>query len=139
MKKNIFKSIGALIAGFVVTFVLSYATDAVLELLGVLPSGSLPMYGSELLIVTIVIYRNIYNAVGAYVAARLAPSHPMGHALVLGSFGFVMLILVAVATWNMNLGPGWYQLALIVLALPSAWIGGKLYEIRSHTLTWRES
>ncbi len=139
MNKNIFKSIGALIVGLVVTFVLSYATDAVLELLGVLSGGSLPMYGSELLIVTIVLYRNIYNAVGAYVAARLAPSHPMGHALVLGGFGFVMLVLVTMATWNMNLGPGWYQFALIVLALPSAWTGGKLHEIRSHSLALRES
>jgi hypothetical protein len=126
MKKKIFQSIGAFIAGLVATFVLSYATDAVLEQIGVLSSGSLPMYGSELLIITILVYRNIYIVVGSYVAARLAPDHPMGHALALGVFGFVLLILVTIATWNMSLGPAWYSLMLIVFALPSAWLGGKL-------------
>ena len=38
----------------------------------------------------------------------------------------------AVATWNAGLGPHWYPIALVVLALPQAWLGGKLYE-----KTWR--
>jgi hypothetical protein len=139
MNKNTFKSIGAFIAGLVATFVLSYATDALLEASGLMPSGTLPLYGSELLIVTILIYRNIYNVVGSYIAARLAPNHPMRHALALGTFGFVMMILVTVATWNMALGPAWYSLTLIVFALPSAWVGGKLYEMRSRQLALRES
>lgn len=126
MNKRIFQSIGAFIAGLVATFVLSYATDAVLEQLGVMPNGVLPMYGSELLIGTILVYRNIYNVMGSYIAARLAPNHPMRHALALGGFGFVMMILVTIATWNMSLGPAWYSLTLIVFALPSAWLGGKL-------------
>ena len=32
----------------------------------------------------------------------------------------------AVATWNQGLGPHWYPLSLVVTALPSAWVGGKL-------------
>ncbi len=139
MNKNILKNIGAFLAGLVATFVLSYATDAVLESTGVMPSGSLPMYGSELSIVTILIYRNVYNVVGSYIAARLAPNYPMRHAMALGMFGFVMLVLVTIATWNMNLGPAWYSLTLTVFALPTAWLGGKLCEIRSRQLTLRES
>ena len=137
MNKKIFQSIGAFMAGLVATFVLSYATDAVLEQIGVLPSGSLPMNGSELLIITILVYRNIYNVVGSFVAASLAPSNPMRHALALGVFGFVMMVLVTIATWNMALGPAWYSLTLIVFALPSAWLGGKLgsrYETRKSYL-----
>ncbi|MBI5035521.1 MAG: hypothetical protein HZB51_33775 [Chloroflexi bacterium] len=139
MNKNLFKSIGAFIAGLVATFVLSYATDAVLEATGLMSSGVLPMYGSELLIVTVLIYRNIYNVVGSYIAARLAPNHPMGHALALGTFGFVMMILVTIATWDLALGPAWYSVALIVFAFPTAWLGGKLYETRSQQLVTRES
>lgn len=138
MNNNIFKSVGAFLAGLVVTFVLSYATDAVLQVAGAMPTGSLPMNGAELLIVTILVYRNIYNGVGCYVAARLAPNHPMGHALALGVFGFVMSLLATIATWNMNLGPAWYSMTLTVFALPSAWLGGKLFEMRSRQLALRE-
>lgn len=125
MNRNALKSIGAVLAGFVATFALSYGTDGILRLIGVLP-GALPMYGSELQIITVIIYRTIYNVAGAYIAARLAPNHPMRHALVLGSVGFVLSILVTAVTWNTNLGPAWYSISIIVLALPSAWLGGKL-------------
>jgi len=63
---------------------------------------------------------------GSYIAATLAPNRPMKHALALGVVGFVVNILGAVATWNMNLAPAWFTLALIALALPCAWLGGKL-------------
>ena len=139
MNKNFFKSIGAFLAGLVATFVLSYATDAVLESTGVIPRGALPLDGSELLIIMILVYRNFYNIVGCYVAARLAPNYPMRHAIALGVFGFVMLVPVTIATWNMALGPAWYSVALVVLALPMAWLGGKLYEMRSRQLALRES
>lgn len=138
MNKNIFQSIGAIIAGFVATFVLSYATDLVLEGMGMLASGPLPMYGSELLIATILVYRNIYNVVGTYIAARLAPNHPMRHALALGVLGFVLSIIATIATWNMSLGPAWYSVGIVVFALPCAWFGGKLFEMRSSRLSLRE-
>jgi hypothetical protein len=32
----------------------------------------------------------------------------------------------SVATWNRGLGPHWYPLALIALAMPCAWAGGRL-------------
>lgn len=75
-------------------------------------------------------YRTVYGVVGAYIAARLAPNSPMTHALVLGMVGFVVSIAGAVMTWNMGpaFGPHWYPLALIVLALPTAWAGGKICE-----------
>ena len=37
MNKEIFKSIGAVLAGFITVFVLSVATDFVLETMGVFP------------------------------------------------------------------------------------------------------
>jgi len=127
--KNVLKSIGAILAGFVVTFVLSYGTDAVLAMIGAIPNGPLPMYGAEPVIFMILIYRTIYNVVGAYLVARLAPSHPLRHALVIGALGFLGSIAAAIAA--PNLGPAWYAWSIVVTALPSAWLGGKLFELRS--------
>ena len=51
---------------------------------------------------------------------------PLLHALIGGAAGFVVSIIGAVATWNRGFGPHWYPLALIVLAIPQAWAGGRL-------------
>jgi len=44
------------------------------------------------------------------------------------SIGLALSTLGAAATWNKGpaFGPHWYPLALVVLALPTAWLGGKL-------------
>jgi len=131
MTGNILKSIGAGIAGLVAIIVLSYGTDAVLEAAGILHTGSLPMYGSELLISVILVYRLIYSVVGCYIAARLAPNYPMRHALALGVLGFLGSIGGAVAPAMQNLGPAWYTWGLVVFALPCAWLGGWLFTQRS--------
>lgn len=128
MNKNLTKSIGAVIAGLVAVFVLSYGSDVVLVLLGVLPGGSLPMDGSVSLIMMIAAYRSLYNVLGCYITAKLAPDHPMRHALALGALGFALSIVGAIATAKMNLAPAWYAWALVVFALPCAWLGGKLFE-----------
>ena len=53
------------------------------------------------------------------------------YALILGWVGVGLGLLGAVATWNLNLGPRWYPIALVVLAIPQCWAGGKIYEILS--------
>jgi len=52
----------------------------------------------------------------------------MLHALVLGLAGFVVSTAGAIATWNAGpaFEPKWYPLALVVLAIPTAWVGGRL-------------
>ena len=127
--KNALKSIGAVLAGFIVTFALSYGTDAVLAMIGAIPNGPLPIHGAEPVIFMILVYRTIYNVVGAYLVARLAPSYPMRHALAIGVLGFFGSIAAAIAA--PNLGPAWYAWSIVLTALPSAWLGGKLYELRS--------
>jgi hypothetical protein len=54
----------------------------------------------------------------------------MGHALLGGVIGMVLASAGAAATWNKGFGPNWYPLALILTALPSAWVGGKLRELQ---------
>jgi len=124
---NILKSIGAVIAGLVAIFFLSHATDAALEAAGILQRGApLPMYGSELLITAILIYRLVYSVAGCYITARLAPNHPVRHALVLGTLGLVFSIGGAIVAAQQSLGPAWYMWGLVLFALPCAWLGGKL-------------
>lgn len=127
MMKNILKSIVAILAGFILVFALSYGTDALLRSMGLM-GESLPMYGSQLLILGIIAYRSIYSVIGSYVIARLAPNHPMRHVLIVGFFGLVMGTFSTFATMNMNVGPAWYGFAVAALSVPSAWLGGKLFE-----------
>ncbi len=128
MSKSILKSIVALLAGFVVVVVLSLGTDIVLHKLHVFPPWGESMVGFDGALLLATIYRTIFGVVGSYITARLAPDRPMGHALVGGVIGLVLSIVGAAATWNKGpaFGPHWYPLALIVLALPQAWLGGKI-------------
>ena len=120
------RSAVALFAGFVVGVILSLGTDIVLHLLGVFPPLGQPVGDKPLLLATI--YRTIYSVIATYITARLAPNRPMAHALVAGAIGFAICTVGAVVTWNKGpaFGPHWYPVALIVLALPTAWLGGKL-------------
>jgi hypothetical protein len=123
MKKETLKSIGAVVAGFVLLVVLSIMTDSILEKTGVMktdPFNDNPVW----LIVLITGYRTIYNTLGCYVAARLAPNKPMKHAIILGIIGVVLTIVGLIAMWDVP--PRWYPISLIVLTMPAAWLGGKM-------------
>ena len=121
---EILQSIGALFAGFVVNIALSLGTDLVLHAIGITPALGQPQTDPQLLLATA--YRTVYGVVSSYVVARLAPNRPMGHALLGGAIGMALASAGAAATWNRGLGPHWYPLALVVTALPCAWVGGKL-------------
>lgn len=128
------RSVLAILAGLIVGAGLSIGTDVVMHATGVFPPMGQPM--SEGLFVLATVYRTIYGVLGSYVAARLAPKRPMAHAMFLGALGFVVSTIGAVVTWNKGpaFGPHWYPIALIVLALPTAWLGGRLRERQSETV-----
>ena len=122
--RSIGRSIGALLAGFVVVVILSLGTDVALQKAGIFPPLGQIMSNALFLLATV--YRTVYAVVGSYITARLAPDRPMGHALLGGGIGLVLAVVGAVVTWNKDLGPHWYPLALVATALPCAWAGGKL-------------
>jgi hypothetical protein len=118
------RSFAAVIAGIVVVLVLTLVTDLALHAAGVFPPPGQAATDGPLMLATL--YRVGYGILGGYVTARLAPARPMLHAMIGGALGFVVSMVGAVATWNKGAeyGPHWYPLALIVTALPCAWLGG---------------
>ena len=115
-----------MVAGLLVVIIITTATDALLHATGIFPPWGQPM--SDSLFLLAFAYRIVYGIVGGYITARLAPDKPVMHAVVLGAIGFVLSLAGAAATWNRGpeFGPKWYPLALIVIAIPTAWLGGKL-------------
>jgi hypothetical protein len=126
-QRRTLRSVGAVLAGFLVIVIISVATDMAMHATGVFPAEGRPMSNALWLLATA--YRIIYAVAGSYVAARLAPDRPMLHALALGLLGLALSIVGAVATWNAGpgFGPHWYPLALVAIAIPCAWLGGKLH------------
>jgi hypothetical protein len=125
---TILKSIGAVCAGIIVGAVLSLFTDMILKNLEIIPRDNL--WVGTPVILFVLFYRTIYNILGSYIVARLAPRRPMLHALIVGAIGTIVSIIGALATATMNLGPAWYAWTLAALSLPSAWLGGKIYLLR---------
>jgi hypothetical protein len=124
--RSLGRSIGAVGVGTVVGILLTLGTDAVFYGVGVLPkAGQVPSTGALLLAT---VYRCVFGVVGSYVIAAIAPNRPMQHALVGGFLGVLAATVGTIATWNK--GPEyaahWYPIALILTAMPCAWLGGKL-------------
>lgn len=128
--RRIGRSIGAVFAGALTGIVLSIGTDVVMHLIGTFPPLGQRVADMPLLLATV--YRTVYGVAGSYVTARLAPDRPMRHSLVLGALGLAVTIVGAVVTWNKGpaFGPHWYPVALIVLAMPTAWLGARIREMQ---------
>jgi len=123
------RSVWAIVAGFLAVLVLSIVTDVVLHALSIFPPLGQRM--ADRLFVWATIYRTIYGIIGSYITARLAPYRPMLHAVVGAAIGMILGTVGAVVTWNKDLGPHWYPLALIVTGIPCAWIGAKIREMQT--------
>jgi MFS-type transporter involved in bile tolerance (Atg22 family) len=127
MKSPFLKSAWAVLAGLLVNVILSVAFDTILKFAGILPWDHL--FVSTGLILFVIFYRAVFSLAGCYLTAKLAPRNPMKHAIILGIIGTVLSAVGAVL--GADLGPVWYAWTLAVIAIPIAWLGGKLYE-RKH-------
>jgi len=120
---TILRSVIAVLAGIFANIFLSLGTDVLLHMAHVFPPWGASMTGYDGALLFATIYRAIYGVAASYFTARLAPNRPMFHAVVLGILGVAASIAGAAATWNKGpaFGPHWYPIALVVLALPTAW------------------
>lgn len=125
------RSVGAIAAGFATVVVGSTVVDAVLHGTGIFPPPGQAMDTSLWVLASA--YRAAFAISGCWLAAHLAPSRPMLHALVLGGIGLLAATAGTLATWEQGpeFGPRWYPLSLVVTALPCAWIGGVLYQLNA--------
>ena len=122
------RSILAVVAGILVGALLSLGTDEILHLTRVYPPWGQRMSDSLFGLATA--YRVVFSVLGSWVIACLAPRRPMLHAMIAGAIGLIVSVAGAAATWNRDLGPHWYNVAVAAMALPCAWIGAKIYELQ---------
>jgi hypothetical protein len=119
------RSILAIMVGLLINFVGGLGLDQLFHGLDVYPPWGEPMNDTSDNLLALS-YRIVIAIGSCYVAGRLAAWAPMRHALILGMIGVVFGALGAMATANMDLGPMWFPATLIILTLPSAWVGGRL-------------
>lgn len=125
--RRVGRSIWALLAGFLLVLVLTLISDLFLYRAAGVTGPGQPMPQRFLTIAFA--YRTVYAILGSYLTARLAPYRPMAHALIGGLVGLLLGAAGALATWNkpFTQGAHWYPLALVLVALPAAWIGGRIF------------
>ena len=120
------RSIWAVVAGVLFIIVVTTIVDIMLHAAHVYPPMNQPINDSLSLLATA--YRVVISVAGAWLTARLAPNRPMRHAMILGVVGVALGLVGFIVTRNMDLGPKWYPIALVVLAIPQCWLGGRIYE-----------
>jgi hypothetical protein len=112
------------VVGALAAIVTTILIDVALHALHVYPPLDEPIDDSLALLASS--YRLVIGVAAGSLVARLAPHSPMKHALVLGALGGIVALIGVITTWDTDLGPKWYPISLVVLALPEAWLGAKL-------------
>ena len=126
MNKNFFKSIGAVLAGFVAVALLSVATDFIFETFEIFLGTVHPELYTSWMLGVALLYRSIFTVIGGYITAKLAPQNPMRHVYILVVLGLIGGIAGAVGGWH--LGNHWYPVLLAITGPMFVWIGGNLHK-----------
>lgn len=118
------RSILAVVVGFVVIAGLSIGTDAAVH--AILPDsfGADGRVDSAAVLLLFIGYVGLFATFGCWLCGRMAPSHPLRHALILGGLGFAFNLVGTVAYWSLM--PAWYHIANLSLVMVWAWIGGSM-------------
>lgn len=119
------RSIVAVVCGVAFIIVASTLVDILLHAIHVYRPWGEPLSQADAVLATS--YRVVISILGAALTAWLAPRASMRHALYLGAIGTVLGLTALVATWGNGLAPAWYPVALVLLAFPQCWAGGRLF------------
>ena len=129
--KNIFlKNTLALIVGLSTVFILSGLTDVALIKVGFYPNDNNPASFTGTMLIVSLLYRLPYQIIGCFLAGILS-TKPMFYSMLLGTIGALIATVGTIVNWNMTSTDTmhYFCIALIFLAFPTAWIGGKLSSI----------
>jgi hypothetical protein len=127
--KSVLQSIGAVLAGYLSSAILTAITIAALGAL--FPESYIPENISW--VIFNVIYGCAFAVFGGYLAARLAPSRPLVHATILGVLMAIFAVLTGYSTSvappspEYANQPAWYYPVLAITVLPSILLGAWLY------------
>jgi hypothetical protein len=117
------RSIVAILIGLVVVIALSITVDEIMHATNILPRGAMWNPWHNLLALA---YRSAITVEAAWLTARIAPNASKRNTVILGLMGTALGLLGVVMTWNLDLGPHWYPIALAATALPLCWLGGRI-------------
>lgn len=128
--RNLRRSVAALLAGFVAVVILSLAADKLMYATGIFPPIGQPIPDNRFFLA--LAYRTAIGIFGGYLVAKIAPDRPMRHSLLSGGIGLLISTLGVVLTWDAGpeFGPHWYPIALAATALPTAWAGAHIAELK---------
>ncbi len=124
MKRNIFKSIGAVIAGFIIGSIITVAADYGMSSAGIMDMNDFKQ-NPTWVVVIVTAYRFAFGIIACFFTAKFAPSNPLTHSMALGVIGTILSVAGAFVMWDQAVA--WYNIANILMALPSAWLGGKWF------------
>lgn len=120
------RSIGAIVAGFLLIAILSFGTGAIVESMNPDAFTARGVTEDVTMLLLAILYVGVYAIAGCYLTGRLAPNRPLRHAMILGILGLIFNVMGTIAMWDT--APVWYHVVSLLLVLPYAYIGGKLAE-----------
>ena len=118
------RSIAAVLVGLIFTGVLSLGTDWLLERSVPDTFDATGGVSSAGVLALTIAYVALYQVIGSWLAARIAESHRLRHAMIVGVLLLIWALYSALADWSS--APTWYHLVVLALVLPCAWLGGWL-------------
>ena len=120
------RSVLAVVGGFLVIGVLAFGTGKVAQAAWPAQFDAAGTPTTAPMMVVQLLYVGVYATFGCWLAARLAPSRPMRHALALGVLGLALNVPSAVVLRDS--APAWYLVAGVLTTMVWAWIGGRIAE-----------
>jgi surface polysaccharide O-acyltransferase-like enzyme len=120
------RSVWAILAGFLFIGVLAFGTDAIIRTMSPWAFDASGATRNVPILLVMTLYSAVYGLGGCYIAARLAPSNPMRHAMILGVIGVIVTALVTYSMWEH--APAWFNILGVAMVLPLAWYAGRLRE-----------
>ena len=120
------RSVAAVAGALVANAVAAAVVDQLMIQLGVFPPWG-QITHEPLPYAIAVVYRTVIGVGSGYLAARWAPRAPRRHALWLGVVGTALGLVGLAAALARDFGPVWYPALLVLLAVPSTWLGGALH------------